>query len=588
MGAEKSKMGIKLPSEVQTMMKGFSGKKEFTPLPIPKIIDLEYILDNRPNRLENIRQQSQRNNNLDIAQTILDYNNNTWNFGNRKNVSEGIDRYHKLMNEETYKKFLNFVKSKLGSSTGRSNIPNNIFPNEVKSIIEEISKKGIPQVDKFFTVKLSSLFPEIKSNFDDSKDFINITLLGLAAIIGAEHLVIYFLMHGARPNITYSSENQDTATLMLSYQIAFSKIIVPDNYFIFLGRILYILFLLGSSGGGVDLSNIYKSNYTIFKKNQGYTEIQESILHQLVRLPYFNINLSNNESLIYLTMQNGASIPLLFKILEKNNISNGTKFLKLFSNIDSRDIPFGYTILYSLLLNNSIEGNIKLSLVYYIIQLGANPLIIPDIRQNSRVEESIFVKQNQTEIQLLFALLQDSNIKILSDLLHILSMNPKFDNLYKEFKITKSGLNQNKNYTIQQLYQNNERLRKILAAVSRQKAIQTESAIIESELLGNILKNNTLQELFKKQNSPETLVQTGGSNKNSTRTFYLVNNKKYSEYPFTAERPITAAYSAYNFLKLNNKIDNKQVSIYDSNNNKKYNYIAKTLKDGKSLIKSYK
>ena len=72
------------------------------------------------------------------------------------------------------------------------------------------------------------------------------------------------------------------------------------------------------------------------------------------------------------------------------------------------------------------------------------------------------------------------------------------------------------------------------------------------------------------------------------RTFNFVNNKKYSDYSFKAERPITAAYSAYNFLKLNNKIDNKQVSIYDINNNKKYNYIAKTLKDGTSIIKSYK
>lgn len=280
-------------------------------------------------------------------------------------------------------------------------------------------------------------------------------------------------------------------------------------------------------------------------------------------------------------MKNGASIPLLFKILEKNNISNRTKSLKLFSTLDSKDIPFGYTILYSLLLNNSIKDNIKLSLVYYIIKLDANPLIIPDILQNSRIKENIFIKKNKTEIQLLFALLQNSNITILEDLLNILSMNPKFDNLYKEFKITKPGFSQNKNYTIQQLYQNNERLKKILAEVSRQKAIQTESAIIESELLRNISKNNTMTELLKTQ-------AAGGFNKNSMRTFNFVNNKKYSDYSFKSERPITAAYSAYNFLKLNNKIDNIQFSIYDINNNKKYNYIAKTLKDGTSIIKSYK
>lgn len=448
---------------------------------------------------------------------MLEYNKNIWNFGNKK-VPNSNEKYHKLMNEETYKKFLIFVKSKLVSINNRK-FNNNSYPIEVTGIIGEIRKMGLPNVNDFFTVKLSSLFPDIKG-FNDTTDFINVTLLGLAAIIGAEHLVIYFLMCGANPNITYSSENKDTGTLMLSYQIALTKIVAPTNYFIILARLLYILFLLGSIGAGIDLSNIYKTNYTIFKKNQGFTEIQESILHQLVRMPYVKVDLSNNDSLIYLNMQTGASIPLLLKILEKNNIGNGTKFLKLFSNIDSRDIPFGYTILYCLLLNESIESKIKLSLVYYIIQIGANPLIIPDIRQNSRIETSIFVKQNQTEIQLLFALLQDSNIKILADLLNILSINPKFDNIYKEFKISRPGLNQNKNYTIQHLYQNNERLKKILAEVSKQKAIQTESAIIESELLGAIMKNNTIRTLVNQQKitngSPITnskLVKTGGSNK---------------------------------------------------------------------------
>ena len=504
MGAEQSKsrqqQGIQKTGLIKQMMNGFSGKKQFVPLQIPRITDLQYILNNRPNPVEINQQQSQKNNNSLIAKKILEYNKTIWNFGNKNN--------NKLMNEETYKKFLDFVKSKLVSKSNRK------FNNNSYGIIRDIHKIGLPKVNEFFTIKLSSLFPDISLN--DNTDFINVTLLGLAAIIGAEHLVIYFLMCGANPSIAYSSENKDTATLMLSYQIALTKLSIQTNYFIILERLLYILFLLGSVGAGVDLSNIYKTNYTILKKNQGYTEIQESILHQLVRMPYIDVNLSNNNSLIYLTMQNGASIPLLFKILEINNISNGPKFLKLFSNIDGRGIPFGYTILYSLLLNDSIEGNTKLSLIYYIIQLDANPLIIPDIRQNSRIEKSIFVKQNQTEIQLLFALLQESNIKILPDLLTILSINPKFDNIYKEFKISRPGLNQKKNYTIQHLYQNNERLKKILAEVSKQKAIQTESAIIESEILGTLMRNNTRRKL----SAPITnlkQVQTGSLNKKIIR-----------------------------------------------------------------------
>ena len=717
MGADASKLQKKnLPESqkglLQTLMKGFSGKRQFTPLPIPRIVDLEYILVNRPNPINNISNKSQQNNNLaikNIASLILNYNSQTWNFGN-KNIIGGADvknNFFPLMSEDTYKKFLIYVKEKLESKKLKKNTsvksPNpSDFPIEVTNIIEEINKISINKVDDFFTVKLSTLFPEIKS-FDDKKDIINITLLGLSAIIGAEHLVIYFLMFGAKPNITYYSENQDTGTLMLSYQIAISKINISKKYFIILARLIYILFLLGTTGGGIDLCNIYKLNYEIFKKNQGYTDSQESILHQLVKMPYTNINLSDNTSLINLTLQNGASIPLLLKILEKNNLSNGEKYLKLFSNIDCRDIPFGYTILYNLLLNNTIEGRIKLSLVYYLIKVGANPLIIPNIRQNSRIEQSIFVKENQTEIQLLFALLQDSNIEILKDLLTILSLNPGFDQLYKKFKISKPGLNLNKDYTIQQLYKNNQRLRGILKEVSRQKAIQTKSAIVESELLGKVLQNNTLKMLRnnpKKNNSQKNIITlstqsevkqqigtiqpattqsaatqsaatqsaslqsaaiqpvaiqpaatqsaatqsaaaktvatqlataqpaaaqlpvakspvtqltaaqltaaqspatqlvarqlkipySGGAKKVNNRLFYLIINNNFLSSPFKAERPIIAAYSAYEFLKSYNKISKKNIKfmLYDIINNKKYKYIAKTLNNGNSIIKSYK
>jgi len=74
------------------------------------------------------------------------------------------------------------------------------------------------------------------------------------------------------------------------------------------------------------------------------------------------------------------------------------------------------------------------------------------------------------------------------------------------------------------------------------------------------------------------------------RTFYLLKHKKYYEYPFESERPITAAHNAYDFLKLNDNLGKKQIvfTIYDIANNKKYKYIAKTLKDGKNLLKSSK
>jgi hypothetical protein len=638
MGAQQSQLGTQADGKPGMLQRLLPGTKQYEPLPIPKIIDLDFILATRPNPPPNLPILSQSANLMQITERILRYNREQWNFGNLQGEPQ------KLMNENTYKLFLNFVQSKIVPNSPpftlstNTNIQTKQSFEENISIIEEIHGMGIPEVNKFFTVKLSDLFPEIKGLTD--QDIINVTLLGLAAIIGAEHLVIYFLMCGANPGITLQAENEDTGTLMLLYQIALTKIQTPPKYFIILARMLYILFLLGSVGSGVDLSLLFTSNFNILKRNERVpTPVKESILHQLVKIPYINIDFSNqNKNLIYLKMQNGASIPLLFKVIQKQNI----KGPNLWSNINTQDEPLGYTVLYSLLMNKTIESKIKLSLVWYLIKAGADPLIIPNIRQNAQVKQSVFAKENQTEIQLLFALLQESNMQILGDLLKILSLNEKFKNLYDEFKISEPGVNQDKNMTIQRLKKNNDRLRQILIEVEKQKIIQVNSAIKESALIGSIRNQNKeiQQQLKMKQNleitNPvqlqyNTLMQpqkpvitkpidkmyqttkpmpyqqklaipqrtypgqrtppyAGGGVRIAMRTFYLLKHKKYSKQSFKAERPIVAAHNAYDFLKLHDKIGKKQISmtIYDIANNKKYKYIAKTLKDGKNVLKSYK
>ena len=70
----------------------------------------------------------------------------------------------------------------------------------------------------------------------------------------------------------------------------------------------------------------------------------------------------------------------------------------------------------------------------------------------------------------------------------------------------------------------------------------------------------------------------------------MIINNNFLSSPFKAERPIIAAYSAYEFLKSYNKIRKKNIKfmLYDITNNKKYKYIGKTLNNGNSIIKSYK
>ena len=536
-------------------------------------IDLQFIIKNPPNLLKSIIPQPQTNQknisqvNLklleEISKVIIEYNKE-WNFGNIPNT----ELPQHIMKEETYKAFLNFVTNLLQPNTYQltqlimSNNSDRKAYEGKKAIVQKINSKNfLPIVNKFFPVRLVQLFPGIPNiNQDDS---INVTLLGLAAIIGAEHLVIYFLMCGANPSITYSSgnvnENEDTATLMLSYQIALSNIqrVQPaqfSNYFIILPRILYNLYLLSSVGEGVNLSAIYKTNYKIKKGNQGDSPIQESILHQLVRIPYINYS---NINFLKLTMKNGGSIPLLFTILLNNNRIVG--YPKFWKNINAQGLPFGFTILYSLLMNNNIEGQIKLSLVDILITLGADPLIIPNLSQNKRLKSNL---SNINEIDKLFTLLQTEGA-----LIQILKKNNGFKQIYEEYMGMET---QTSNQNIQKLISNNQKFKKIY-----QDLLEIQKKQIKSELMQipNLLKN----------------VQKGGKQIHM-RTFHFLKYKKYSERAFIAERPIIAADNAYEFMKLHYNIGDKQVTftLHDRVNNKKYKYIAKTLKDGTNVIKSSK
>ena len=92
----------------------------------------------------------------------------------------------------------------------------------------------------------------------------------------------------------------------------------------------------------------------------------------------------------------------------------------------------------------------------------------------------------------------------------------------------------------------------------------------------------------RKNLSPQ--ISQAAGKKIQLRTFHFLKYKKYSERAFTAERPIIAADNAYDFMKLHYNIGDKQVTfaIHDRVNNKKYKYVAKTLKDGTNVIKSRK
>ena len=464
-------------------------------------------------------------------------------------------------------------------------------------------------------------------------------------------------MCGANPSLTFGIENKDSATLMLSYQLALCKLqqqSANSKFFIILPRILYILFLLGSVGEGVDLSEIFVTNELKNKVNLSGTQqvpMQSSILNMLAKMPGgFTVPVEKQ------TLQNGGSIPLLLEILERNNSLDKPKFFK---DINLLEKPYDLNVLYNVLLNTSIDNLTKIRLVeLLVIKYCGNIANVPTFTvKNSRT----------TTFEIILAIVNgitaDNNLK--AKILQIFSENQNFRDI-----LTQSGIDLNQ-FTTQNT--NNNKNRIILELTAKLQALQQKNSVIMDQVeqliklqQAQIMKtiataetNALLQQQpiqqpqrnlknaynsFKIQQSPQQLQQQlplqqqqqfplqqqqqlslqqqlllqqpqqlspqrsllnafkftqqqpqpvtrqAGGKKIQMRTYHFLKYKKYSERAFIAERPIIAADNAYDFMKLHYDIGNKQVTftIHNRVNNKKYKYIAKTLKDGTNVIKSAK
>ena len=681
----------------------------------------DFIRNNPPSEIPSIlftnNKTSQASQELlkKITTIMLEYNKR-WNFGN--NTLTGDPQ--SIMKEETYKLFLGFIRGLLQPRQLQQTQPQLFGSNKnsyeskqmiIRKIHDELrGNYGLMNI--FFTVQLSTIFPNIPTK----ELSVNVTLLGLAAMIGAEHIAMYYMSCGANPGATYKTENKDTATLMLSYQISLSKInqsqLQPSqkitNYFIVLSRILYILFLLGSVKQGVDLSATFQTNESIEKKNQGFVEIDDSILHQLVKIPQQR-NIQNNRERIKRTFLTGASIDILFTILNNNRPDHPI----FFKDINARGKPLGYTILYSLLINNQISDEIKLGIVYLLVaKYNADPTNFPKYTENARFKGE---NSNLFGLDMILFFLSKiiTNKPIIAQILQIFSINPAFSQMLGDSKIdlsqfTTGSSNQNKNRIIQALelrVKNLEETKKELTsrfsdwitlqqtkiataieASNRQSSIQQYQPQLQPQTsfqqqlstlqlpfqqqlstlqlpsqqqlstlqlpsqqqsstsqLPSQQQLSTLQLPFQQQSStlqlpsqqqsftsqlpsqqqsstsqlpsqrtplnkkywntfgqpigsrstfdsPGRTVSQAAGKKIQMRTFHFIKYKKYSERAFIAERPIIAADNAYDFMKLHYDIGDKQVTftIHDRVNNKKYKYVAKTLKDGTNVIKSRK
>jgi hypothetical protein len=452
-------------------------------LPQPsKIYDLQFILAKPPpiisqsiqNVSKNERQQEQNKQKLDaIKAKIIDYNKKTWNFGNQ---SDGQPQL--LLEEKNYYDFIAFVtnliqpKNTLNKPLITVNAKS--FQDKQKIVTEIhtlVSAGGNQLVNEPFKVGMSEIFPNMPGFKPD--DTMMVTLLGLASIIGAEHIVIYLLMIGADPSI--KKDNRDSATLMLSFQIGIYKLLQSNpqqqqqpinlKYFIILPRILYILFLLGSIGVGVDLSAIFETNEKKINQNNSKkttVTVKSSILNMLAQMPG-----NTSDETARQTLQNGGSIPLLLEILEKNNPDQLLK-QKFFKDVNSLETPYDLNVLYSVLLNLTIDDQTKIRLTeLLVLKYNTNITNVPTfIEKRTNVDIFDRIKIAINDIKFTYPQTKLSILEIFS------ASNPAF-----KIKLEKSGLLNNSKTN------KNAKIKRLEAEV---KLLRQKTKLITNDLAGSL------------------------------------------------------------------------------------------------------
>ena len=453
---------------------------------IQRAFPFSFVLDNPP---KSSQQQQQLTSDVataqQIAQSILNYNQQHWNFGNLIDSNNQLVGIKPIISQPTYQQLLQiggnqqanyipqtyyhpqanqFASQQYGfnQQTFNPQRPQNFaqqyyqgqpvrngqvnygfgspyqtanYQQFYKSKMDFIStikqqlqgKQVAGVVNTFISVPLHQLFPLLPPNYTNIT--LQVTLLGLAALIGAEHLVIFFLANGANPSAD-NIKNKDSAYNMMHTQIVlntlmrtnaynentqlqgqrgqylygqkfqnqFSQVHVPQQqhqltvplqYFINTQRIEFILTCLGSVGQGVDLSAIVPNDTPVYTRMLGaQSKAGKNVLVQMQQSNIL-IQLTKEDSMYNMHMVGGNQQQFnpTFNLLNFILTFNGYKGLHLYEDINAQTIPLGLTPLFNLLGNRTLSNFLqKLHLIKLLVDSGAN-IILPEyseeIKQNA-------------------------------------------------------------------------------------------------------------------------------------------------------------------------------------------------------------
>jgi len=515
---------------------------------------------------------------------------------------------------------------------------------KIDNILKTITQKEerVCLVNTFFPLNVGNLFAGTQIP-NLARLTLKVTPLGLAVLMGAEHLVIYFLSMGANPSLK-NLENKDSAYDFLHIQLTLHEMLrreslkgartpvgfqgqfgyqrasgqfpfgqiyqgnisqttfpIPHYYFVVDQRIEYILTLLGSVRG-IDLSAIVKTEVPTAMKILNASSTQSVKYKQTNILCFLSKeDILLNDMMIYghqSMMNANTAYNILSFVLTYNNFNMNGKSLHFFDDVNSQEIPTGITPLFYVLGNRTLVNiEQKVDLIKLFISQGADPTILPDWEQMTTVKMPFF--------------------KNICNLIQLYYQGPVYQQI-------NSVLSENKKYVKQcQTFVQGRSAQDIISEYQRQIAYLTKETEFQANVIRQLREGSSedmpeemqsSQELspplptsFSTPYSNETSLNTprisesyqpgltsegmenfSGGKKIQLRTFHFPKGDKFSGRAFRAVKPKIAAENAYDFIKTKYNISKKEImfTIEDREKDKKYNYTGRTNSKGEDIIKS--
>lgn len=507
-------------------------------------------------------------------------------------------------------------------------------------------------VNTYFKVDMLEVFPAITSlsqQFSSYKNYsFKITLLGLAAMLGLEHIVLYFLTLGAQPNMI-NTRNEDSAFGMLQSQIILHRIITLIAQQTNPKQVGYQNQFLHSGPTGLTTStSLFKPMQQGVYPVQGAAIIPQEYLITDHRMEYILTLLGSTGLGINLSLNSARPFDTSSFFLTSNvnkGVFSGTggtlpvNYKSLLAELCTDSVLVNTNMIFGGDIANNDKANSIYNLLYFILSFNGTtaPVSNQDINPNQQTTLQLFADMNVQSIPFgftpIYYLLGNRTLTNISQKIGLIglmiqqgadptivpnvmqsskSILPIFNDFCKliTFYYQGDALRQIKDALSQSpKFAKSKCIRHLTTMSGITNPIQYQQKLFDKgygDYLGQLAQpeySSQLSQLSQLgidptqlsefvQTKPGYALMAGGKKKGGDgvvlRKFHFPKQETFHQRVFKANKPKVAAEIAYDFIKNHYNVDKNKITfkIEDRERNKVYKYSAKTKADGSVIVKS--